>query len=264
MGVDLTTVQWGAATSAGRVRTLNEDNFLAQPPLFVVADGMGGHAAGEVASAIVVDELGRLAQAGVVQAAEVASAVERANDRIVHGAESDASRAGMGTTVTGLGLVDAGGVEHWLVFNVGDSRVYRFAGGELVQLSVDHSQVEELVSAREITRGEARVHPLRNVVTRSLGSVPAPVMDQWLLPPLAGDRFLVCSDGLVAELEDPTISEWLAALESPQELADHLVALAVQAGGRDNITVLVVDVIDAADEGVSDDTTPRRSLEGSP
>jgi len=257
LGRTVITVHWGAATSAGRVRTVNEDGYVAAPPVFVVADGMGGHAAGEVASGIVVQEFERLRENADVQLADIADVLVRANDRILHRSNENDAIGAMGTTVTGLVAVRTGGADHWAVFNVGDSRVYRFAGGELRQLSVDHSEVEELVNAGSITRDEARTHPRRHVITRSLGSDPAPRTDQWLLPPSIGERFLVCSDGVVGELGDDEIRDHLRGDASLQEIADGMIAAAVAAGGRDNATVVVVEVVGTGDDDVDSDTVPR-------
>ena len=255
------TVAWGAATSAGRVRTHNEDDYVAAPPVFVVADGLGGHAAGEVASAIAVEEFRRLTGPDRLHPTDVLDAVERANDRILLRGEQDARRSGLGTTVSALVGVDAGGVDHWLVVNVGDSRVYRLAGGELTQLSVDHSEVQELLVAGRISAAEAREHPRRNVITRSLGSDPAPRPDQWLLPPSLGERFLLCSDGLVDELDDEVIASHLRSAAPVQDVADALITAAVGAGGRDNVTVVVVDVLDVlVDNAADDDTVPRSGV----
>jgi len=252
-------VLWGAASHAGRVRDLNEDAFLARPSIFLVADGMGGHAAGEVASRLAVASFAALPQSGL-HAEDIDLAIEQANASIVDQG-SGSNREGMGTTVTGLAVVEAGGSEHWIVFNVGDSRVYRYADERLVQLSVDHSEVEELIGAGQITREQARSHPRRNIITRSLGTVPAPRADHWLLPPRHGDVFLICSDGLIDELTDEQISAVLEARRAPQAMANALVDLAVAAGGRDNITAIVVEV-DRAGGGVLGDTVPRPGAVG--
>jgi protein phosphatase len=250
-------VNFGAATSAGRVRELNEDDFVAEPPVFAVADGMGGHAAGEVASGIAVGKLRDLACHRSLQPADVAAALTDANEQVLFKSGLDNERAGMGTTAAGLVAVDAGGVDHWLVFNVGDSRVYRFAGGSLLQLTTDHSEVQELVSAGQITAQQARTHPRRNIVTRALGSTPGPTADQWLLPPSLGERFLLCSDGLSGELTDDEIADQLRGGAPAQDVADALVSLAVAAGGRDNVTVVVVDVTGTTDDDADRDTAQK-------
>jgi PPM family protein phosphatase len=237
------TLKWGSATDVGRLRELNEDSLFAASPLFVVADGMGGHAAGEVASALVAAEFARIAELSPLHTEDITAAIWRVNEDIVVAGIERLDRYGMGTTVTGLGVVTAGGADHWAVFNVGDSRVYRFADGYLTQLTLDHSEVQELISAGRLERAAARLHPLRNVVTRSLGSQPAPVPDLWVLPPVVGDRFLVCSDGLTNELEDPDIAKVLLDVADPQAAAAELIRQANEAGGRDNITTVVVDLV---------------------
>jgi len=251
------TLRWGSATDVGRVRNLNEDSVLAVPGLFVVADGMGGHAAGEVASRLAVEEFARLAERTPVRAEDLTETVRLANEHILSaGAERD-DQLGMGTTLTGVGVVGAERGEQLAVFNVGDSRVYRLAGGRLEQLTVDHSAVQELVDAGRLSAQAARSHPRRNVVTRSLGSDPGPAPDLWLVDPAAGDRYLVCSDGLTGELEDPAIAELLATNPDPQAAADQLVVRALAAGGNDNVTVVVLDVLEvvAAEESLRQTAT---------
>lgn len=238
------TLRWGSATDVGRIRTLNEDSLLAVPGLFVVADGMGGHAAGEVASRLAVEEFARLAEQAPVRAEDLTQTVRLANEHILSAGAERGDQLGMGTTLTGVGVVGAEQGEQLAVFNVGDSRVYRFTGGRLEQLTVDHSAVQELVDAGRLSAQDARSHPRRNVVTRSLGSDPGPAPDLWLVPPAAGDRYLVCSDGLTGELEDPAIAELLATNPDPQAAADQLVVGALAAGGNDNVTVVVLDVVE--------------------
>jgi len=256
------SVQWGSATDAGRVREINEDSYLVAPSVFVVADGMGGHAAGEVASAIAVGEFRALAEKPELRTEEIAEAIARANQQILDSGTKHDTRKGMGTTLAGLGVVRAGGSAHWAVFNVGDSRVYHYVHGELHQVSVDHSEVQELISAGYITPEEAKTHPDRNVVTRSLGTDPAPVPDIWVFPPVAGERFLICSDGLPRELEDGEIEQILHRETIAQEAANALVTRAVEAGGHDNITVVVIDFAGSLAEGLSpeidEDTAPRQ------
>jgi len=237
------TLKWGSASDVGRIRRLNEDSYLVAPSLFVVADGMGGHAAGEVASELAIAELRTLADQTTISAEDITAGLWRANERILKAGAARYDQFGMGTTVTGLAVVSAAGADHWAVFNVGDSRVYRFAGGILGQLTVDHSEVEELVAAGYLLREEARNHPRRNVVTRSLGSDPAPVPDIWVLPPRVGDRFVICSDGLTTEVEDADIARVMFDGDDPQRAADELVRRANESGGRDNVTVIVVHLV---------------------
>jgi PPM family protein phosphatase len=236
-------VRSGSATDVGRVRDHNEDALIADGLVFAVADGMGGHAAGEVASRIAVEALGHLVEHPPSRAQDVAAVLRAANDGILHSQERDREQRGMGTTVTGLTVVDDGDGEHLLVFNIGDSRVYRLAGGRLGMVTHDHSEVRELLDAGLIDEEEAARHPMRNVITRSLGSHPAPEPDVWVLPPEPGERFVVCSDGLSNELDDAEIERVaLQHADDPQAAADALVAAAVRAGGRDNVSVVVVSV----------------------
>jgi len=253
----------GVATSVGRVRQVNEDSYLAQPPLYAIADGMGGHGAGDLASALAIETLTGCARLGVLSVPDVLATLDAANQTIARH-----EPAGMGTTVTGLASLETAGGDHLMVFNVGDSRVYRVVGGRLDQVTVDHSEVQELVLAGRITPEQARTHPRRNVITRALGSDRALRVDHWLLPALAGDRYLLCSDGLFSELAEDQILPLLTGGD-PQRAATALVDAANDAGGHDNITVIVVD-IDGDDEQAADDdrvadgdTRPRDQLPGS-
>ena len=234
------TVRAGVATDVGRVREHNEDSVLADRTVFVVADGMGGHAAGEVASGIVTATLGELADAPVIRREDLVAALALANRRILESVAQHPEQHGMGTTAAGLAVVEAEGSEHWAVFNVGDSRVYRFVDGQLRLVTVDHSEVRELIDAGLITEEEATRHPLRNVVTRSMGSQSPPTPDTWVFPPHAGERFVICSDGLSNELSTEQIRQIVAEHDDPQACAEALVAAAVDSGGRDNVSVVVV------------------------
>jgi PPM family protein phosphatase len=235
----------GVATSVGRVRRVNEDSYLAVPPIYAVADGMGGHGSGDVASRLAVEALARCVELRPLFTEAVLLALEEANQVIVSRAEPPSR---MGTTVTGLAGLETAGGDHLMVFNVGDSRVYRLAADRIVQLTVDHSEVQELVLAGVLTREQARTHPRRNIVTRALGSAPTVHSDHWLLPAVGGDRFLICSDGLFGELPDEVILP-LLAVGTPQQSAEALVAAANDAGGRDNITAVVVDIVGDARAG---------------
>lgn len=259
--VPQTNLTYGVRTDVGAYRELNEDAVLAAPPVFLVADGMGGHAAGEVAAAIAVRHLSTLEGQDQLRPEDIVRVVVEANDTILAEESEDNSKAGMGTTISGVCLGVVAGTPHWFVFNVGDSRVYRFADGFLTQVTVDHSEVAEMVAAGRITEEQARVHPLRNVITRSLGMYPAPVPDIWVLPVVEGDRFLVCSDGLTNEVPDAALAEVLGRGEPPQETADLLTDLAVTAGGRDNISAVIVDVpVSQERQPVDVTTSPRSSL----
>lgn len=239
---------WGAATDTGRVRTENEDAFVAEPLIFGVADGMGGHQAGEVASAIAAATLrDRLSNGAPSVDVAVATVVE-ANASIFQGAHSNAAQRGMGTTLTAMVvLADTAGPRRLAVLNVGDSRTYVMRGGRLRRVSIDHSYVQELVSTGHITEYEARSHPRRNIVTRALGIEPHVRVDTWVLPFVQGDRYVLCSDGLVDEVDDLEIAQLLITNPGPQAAAEALVAAANEHGGRDNVTVVVVDVLEGAD-----------------
>jgi serine/threonine protein phosphatase PrpC len=232
----------GAATAVGRVRRVNEDSYLALPPVYAVADGMGGHGAGDVASALAIEALIACARSRPLSAEAVLAALDGANRAIIARDEAD----GMGTTLTGLAALEIADGDQLMVFNVGDSRVYRLTGGRFDQVTVDHSEVAELVLAGVLTREQARTHPRRNVVTRALGSDPVLRADHWFLPAVSGDRYLLCSDGLYSELSDEAIAGLLAAGDA-QQAAAALVTAANDAGGRDNITAVVVDIDGTAD-----------------
>jgi serine/threonine protein phosphatase PrpC len=247
-------VHHGAATDVGRVRAVNEDSHLSAPPVFVVADGMGGHQGGDVASRIVVEEFARLADEGYDprRGADVIAATLRDVQRRIEEYAAD-QRAESGeefqagtTAVVGLLVEDDEGPK-WLLANLGDSRIYRYAAGSLQQVSVDHSVVQELVDAGSITPEEAAVHPARHVITRALGGAEFADADYFLLPLPRVERLLLCSDGVNGMIDDARIAEILGQAGDAQDAADRLVAAAVEAGGRDNATAVVVDVVQAQD-----------------
>jgi PPM family protein phosphatase len=242
---DQPAVRWGAATDVGLVRAGNEDAFVAEPMVFGVADGMGGHQAGEVASdiaaRIIRDRLGT----GATNVGVVVASVVEANASIYQAAHASADHQGMGTTLTALVVMraDESNVARFALVNVGDSRTYLLREGELHRATVDHSYVQELVNTGHITEDEARAHPRRNIVTRALGIEPTVRVDTWLVPMVHGDRFILCSDGLVDEVHDDDIAAIARASTDPQVVADQLIAKANANGGRDNVTVVVVDVL---------------------
>ncbi len=251
---DQPAVRWGAATDVGLVRAGNEDAFVAEPMVFGVADGMGGHQAGEVASdiaaRIIRDRLGTGASnVGVV----IASVVE-ANASIYQAAHASADHQGMGTTLTALVVMraDESNVARFALINVGDSRTYLLRHGELHRATVDHSYVQELVNTGHISEDEARTHPRRNIVTRALGIEPTVRVDTWLVPMVHGDRFILCSDGLVDEVHDDEIAAIALATSDAQQAAEQLVAKANANGGRDNVTVVVVDVLQGVEPTAAD------------
>ena len=237
--------QWGAATDTGAVRRHNEDAFLAEPPLFLVADGMGGHSAGDVAAALVVGAFAQLVGRPCVTEDDLRQVVRSARLAVVEFfAPSELSG---GATVSGLGVATLDGVPAVGVVNVGDSRTYRLRAGVLEQLTTDHSAVQELVDSGAITAFEARTHPHRNVVTRAISSVGDSEPDVQVIPVQVGDRYLACTDGLTGELADDQIRDLLASVDNPQSAASELVARALAVRGRDNITAVVVDVAVLAD-----------------
>ena len=233
----------GAASAVGRVRAINQDDFGAGDDLFVLADGMGGHRGGEVASAEAV--AGVLGSFDDRTRAGLARAVDRANQAVFGRAAGDVDLFGMGTTLCALALARSEGGDVLAVANVGDSRVYRYGDGRLTQVSDDHSLVADLVRAGDLTEEEAARHPQRNILTRALGIESALSVDTWELPIQADDRYLLCSDGLFNEIDDDRIAALLAGHDNPELTAATLVRAAVDAGGHDNVTALVVDV-DAA------------------
>lgn len=245
----MTQLQAGAATDVGRVRQINEDRYLADERLFAVADGVGGHQAGEVASQTSVETLLRTFTEGEHTTEGLVAATEAANHAVWQLAQGSREKRGMGTTLTALAVVSEGGDEQLALINVGDSRAYLLQQGELIQLTEDHSLVEELVRDGKLTPAEAQVHPQRSIITRALGMEPQVEVDSWEIIPFTGDRILLCSDGLTNELSDERIASTLRQLADPQEAAHDLVRQARAAGGSDNITVVVVDVVD--DDGRS-------------
>jgi protein phosphatase len=239
-----TALRWGGATHVGRVRSTNDDNYMARDDvgLWAVADGMGGHQGGDVASAIACEALGRSFADHTVDG--LIEAIEQANQAVYETATGDPELTGMGTTMVALAVVDEEGDEVLAVANVGDSRVYRYSVGALEQLTEDHSLVADLVRGGTLSPEEAAVHPQRNIVTRALGVNDRVPVDTLTVEPVAGHRYVLCSDGLFNEVTEPGIAGVLHRVDDPREAADELVRLAVDGGGRDNVTVVVVDVVD--------------------
>ena len=248
---------WGAATDTGRRRAHNEDSFLAEAPIFAVADGMGGHSAGDIASAAVVFRLSEAVTGSFTDADTIERGLRAATIDI--GLAADEKELGVGTTVTGVALSLQDDEPFWTVFNVGDSRVYLYERDTLVQVTVDHSVVQELVDAGAIRAEDAESHPDSNVITRAVGFNIEAVPDYWVVPAREGLRLLLCSDGLTKELDTKDISRHLAAGRSAEETALSLVNAAVEGGGRDNITTIVIDVLESSGLGVFENTIPRTS-----
>jgi len=234
-------VDVGVATDKGQVREGNEDAYLVEPPLYAVADGMGGHRGGEVASQLALETIADLFRKGDVPLAEQ---VRQANRAVFERSGEDRSVAGMGTTLTAA-LVHG---EQAHVLHVGDSRAYLLRAGAFRQLTEDHTLVNRMVKAGEITPQEAEVHPHRNVITRSLGTEADVEVDEQDVGLLDGDRLLLCSDGLTGMLSEGQIQAILEAATSAQEAADRLVRAANRAGGVDNITVVVLAIAEGEPE----------------
>ncbi len=234
-----TTLMWGARSDVGCVRPHNEDSYLVQSPLFCVCDGMGGHAAGEVASSIAVETIAKTAPS-TADAAQLAAAVEAANAAVIEAAVNGLGKPGMGCTAT-CAYLEGNTIA---IAHVGDSRAYLLHEGTLIRVTRDHSYVEELVDAGEITADEARVHPNRSVITRALGSDPAMYADHFCLNIEEGDRLILCSDGLSSMVPDGEIERIATKSSTAQICVDNLVDAALAAGGHDNVTVVVVDVVD--------------------
>jgi PPM family protein phosphatase len=248
----VTALRGAAVTDVGRVRSVNQDGALTSAFLAAVADGMGGHRAGEVASAVALRSLAGHDHFG--SAGDLVDAVQQANGAIFRRAAGRPGLRGMGTTLCALALVRGEpdeGTERLAVVNVGDSRAYHLRDGDLVQLTIDHSLVQMMVREGKLRPEEAANHPQRNIVLRALGIESHVDVDHWELDAVVGDRYLVCSDGLFNEVSQGRMAATLRTYAEPAEAAKVLVALANAGGGRDNITCVVVDVVDDVD--VDDD-----------
>ena len=242
-----TTIRWGHQTDVGRVRRANQDSVMANGRLFVVADGMGGHQGGEVASGITTTHFIELG--GVETVEQLEQAVVDANTKIRERGAIEKDLDGMGTTLVAIAVLpteEPGGPLHFAAANVGDSRLYVLENGSLRQVSVDHSLVEELVRAGQITEQQALRHPQRNVVTRALGADSKVNVDTWVIRSQVGQRYLLCSDGLVNEVSNDEVTGVLKGTPSPADAAAELVTHANSAGGRDNISVLIVDIVESS------------------
>lgn len=228
---------FGSRTDVGYVRDHNEDSLIIIPPLFAVADGMGGHEAGEIASEITVNTLAELVPSHL-DAEGLTAAVEAANYNVLKAPRQGIGRNGMGTTLTAAMLEG----ERLLIAQVGDSRAYLLHKGSLQQITRDHSLMADLIEAGQITPEEARHHPNRSVITRAIGSDIHMRPDIYELNVSAGDRVLLCSDGLSSMVSNHAIEAIMRRQSDPQRCADELVAAALENGGADNVTVIVADV----------------------
>ncbi len=253
-------LSWAAVTDTGRRREINQDAFLASFPLFVVADGMGGHVGGEIASASTIDRLKPVAEAGGIDARAIEKAIERAVKDIA--SHPEATDDGTGTTLTGVYLDNSGDTPHWVTLNVGDSRVYLLRDGAIVQITTDHSVVQELIASGRLSPEEAENHPYGNVITRAVGPSEGVTPDYVRLDVADGDRFVICSDGLTKELTDYGIRHFLDENPDPADAVAAMLDAALENGGRDNVTVIVLDVsypsggTDDADVEAADGSSP--------
>lgn len=267
-------VRYSAATDRGSIRAVNEDSLLASPPFWMVADGMGGHEHGDLASQAAIAAFAGVPRGGPLLRRDLLDMVRAANEA-VRGLPGEGVA---GTTLAGVAIVeDEGSGPHWMTINIGDSRTYVWNGRQLTQQSIDHSVVQELLDAGELVDQQAAFqHPQRNVITRALGAAVDVEADVWLVPLAARQTFLLCTDGLTKELNDDEIARIIVFHNQQSDvdvsgltLAGRLVGAAVAAGGRDNITVVVVeselvgasttsldDTLDR-DHSLFEDTVPR-------
>ena len=235
---------YSGATDTGRKRRRNEDAYVVAPPLFAVADGMGGAQAGEIASKLAATVLEDTDSGSLSGPERVASLIQEANRRVHERSNTDPATSGMGTTMT-VALVESDGV---VIGHVGDSRAYLVRDGGIEQITEDHSLVNELVKTGRLSSGEAETHPQRSVITRAVGTDPDVDVDSFIVDARAGDVFLLCSDGLTDMVSDDEI---LAAVQEHRNdlkrLTKALVSAANRGGGEDNITVVAFAI--ASDEG---------------
>lgn len=256
-------LNWCGRTDVGKVRKVNEDSMIELPGLLVVADGMGGHAAGDVASRIVIETFASWMDGpGLLPISELSEVISLANTAVVK--ESHHSgREGMGSTVVGMAVVDNGGEAAVVVFHVGDSRCYRVVDGEVELITRDHSHVQELVDSGEITEAQAVHHPLRNVVTRAVGIDAVVAADYLVLPEVPHQRLFLCSDGISGEIEPERLNELMLLEQDPQLVVDAILAEVLAGRAADNATLVVVDVDHQALSSLADPdvTGPRRGIE---
>ncbi|MFZ0831979.1 MAG: protein phosphatase 2C domain-containing protein [Mycobacterium sp.] len=259
--VGAVTVEWGAATRAGAGRERDQDTFAARAPVFAVADGIGGHSAGELASREAVQALLAVAEHPEITDAMLNSALARARARIEEIPVGDATRR-PGTTISGAIVTHHDGIPRWMVVNLGDSRTYRLDATGLHQITVDHSVGQKLLEAG-VTAHAGPSLPIRNILTRALVGGVEHKPDVWRLPMRAGDRILVCSDGLPAAVDDARIRRVLQMQRDPQAAVDALIDAAIRAGGSDDMTAVVVDAVSIRAPHYSDTSTraARRSGE---
>ena len=242
LAVDSLSVRAGASSITGKVRRHNEDSFLCIPGAYVVADGMGGHKAGDVASQLTIAAVAEWLAEGVPDITEMPTVVVRANDA-VRGHAGDAGQHGMGSTLVGAFVVRNADEDSIVVVNVGDSRCYVLIDQTLEQLTTDHSFVQELVDAGDLTPEAAAVHPDRNVVTRAIGIEPVVAADFFVVPPVRAARLMLCSDGISGELSMDRIHHLLSTTPDPSVAAEALTMAVLEGMARDNATAVVVDIV---------------------
>ncbi|MFB4348372.1 PP2C family protein-serine/threonine phosphatase [Microbacterium sp. CR_7] len=243
-------VSWAGVTDVGRRRETNQDAFFAEYPLFIVADGMGGHAGGEIASQSTIKRLEAMVTAGPVQRDEIERALELAVGDIAD--HPEATDEGTGTTLTGVFLELDDEQPRWVALNIGDSRVYLLRDDRLIQVTTDHSVVQELIAAGKISPEEAEGHPYSNVITRAVGASELTPPDYVTVDVRAGDRFVICSDGLTKELTDYGIQHFLRENADPAAAVGAMLDAALENGGRDNVTLVIVQVDDDSSSTESD------------
>lgn len=236
------TIDWGAATHVGAARDRNQDSYRADSPVFVVADGMGGHAAGDIASREVIESLQPLSGRAHVSREMLMDCLAHARTRIGRIPVDDGSRPG--TTLSGVIVTQTEDAPCWMVVNIGDSRTYRLDSGGLRQISVDHSVAQTMIDTGALPASGARGSvPFGNVLTRAVMADTDHAPDMWQLPMSPGDRILVCSDGVTGTVDDATIARILGDVRDPLAAAGELVNIALEAGGRDDATALVIDAV---------------------
>lgn len=239
----MTRLRWGSATDVGRVRANNQDHVLVTGSLFAVADGMGGHVGGEIASQTAINALQKEFEKDSSIDSLIKSA-KNANKAVWQRSQKEANLKGMGTTLTAVGLIKNNNEEELGIVNVGDSRAYLLQNGELSQITEDHSLVEEAVRSGQLSAEEAIHHSSRHILTRAIGIEQDVEVDNWIILPYKGDRILLCSDGLINEVDDSHIAQILREHKDPQKAADFLVEKAKSNGGSDNISVVVIDILE--------------------
>ena len=247
-GAGAIVLDHGAASDIGLTRSHNEDAYLAAPPVFLVADGMGGHEAGDVASRTALAAFAPHIGAPEITGDALVECLGRAaRDVDALGADRDPLMGLPGCTLSGVVVTSIDGRPCLRVLNIGDSRTYRMTPDGVEQITVDHSEIQELMSSGRLTAGEAQASPRRHVITRALGAGIGPVAlaDHFLIPARTGDRLIVCTAGVSGEIDDDSLAEVIHRGQGPQETADALIATALGAGGRDNATVIVIDVTHA-------------------